>query len=181
MIFAVWNIAPTGERQKGGQFCETHLPPVDQPSHARRAGGGTSRRATGTAAQTEEWFTKKLPSRGLPLRPAQQDMALDIARVLDMTIPNRAVAVLADAGVGVGKSFAYLIPILLQSRGVYVISTSTLVLQNQLLRDIDRLARWMSHTGHSLTVSVMKGEMQYICRKRLRARMEQNETDREGL
>lgn len=107
-------------------------------------------------------------------------MALDIARVLDMTIPNRAVAVLADAGVGVGKSFAYLIPILLQSRGVYVISTSTLVLQNQLLRDIDRLARWMSHTGRSLTVSVMKGEMQYVCRQRLRGLMKLNETDSEG-
>ncbi len=179
MIYAVWAITPTGERQQEGQFCKTHLPPDDQPSHARRASGRASRRATGTVAQTEEWFTKKLPSRGLPLRPAQQDMALDIARVLDMTIPNRAVAVLADAGVGVGKSFAYLIPILLQSRGVQVISTSTLVLQNQLLRDIDRLARWMSHPGRSLTVSVMKGEMQYVCRQRLRRLMKLNETDSE--
>lgn len=184
MIFAMWESATTDERQKVGQFCAKHLPAAEQPRQAGRLGKDFSRRhslgAIDIVSQTEEWFTQRFPARGLPLRPAQQDMALDIARVLDKTIPNRAVAVLADAGVGVGKSFAYLIPILLQSHGVYVISTSTLVLQNQLLRDMDRLARWMTHTERSLTVSVMKGEMQYVCRQRLRRLMQPNDTDREG-
>ena len=52
---------------------------------------------------------------------------------------RRVVGVVAEAGTGVGKTFAYLVPLLLSGRRA-LISTATKSLQDQLfLRDLPRL------------------------------------------
>ena len=54
--------------------------------------------------------------------------------------------VVIEAGVGIGKSFAYLVPILLYNAKTFspvVIATSTIALQEQLLSDVERLKKWL--------------------------------------
>lgn len=106
-------------------------------------------------------FTDILPDHGYPLRQNQLRMARSVARAL----LNKRV-LLADAGVGIGKSFAYLIPILLRGRGVYIISTSTLVLQDQLKRDVERLIDILK-IDPPPQIIVSRGQEHYVCRQRV--------------
>src|SRR5256885_10952920 len=59
-------------------------------------------------------------------RDAQQAMAAAVARSIE-----RREALVAEAGTGVGKTFAYLVPLLLSGRRALV-STATKSLQDQL-------------------------------------------------
>ncbi|MHC4957608.1 MAG: ATP-dependent DNA helicase [Planctomycetota bacterium] len=76
-----------------------------------------------------------------------------------------------EAGTGVGKSFAYLVPALLQARereqraGPVVIATRTIALQEQLVeRDIPLLTRAL---GLDVKVALAKGRGNYVCLRRL--------------
>lgn len=110
--------------------------------------------------QVVKAFTRVLPAAGLDLRQDQRRMAVAVERVL-----ARGDLLLADAGVGIGKSFAYLAPILLNGQGFYVVSTSTLVLQDQLAGDVARLADLLGVPRPRTIVS--KGQEHYACRYRL--------------
>jgi ATP-dependent DNA helicase DinG len=70
---------------------------------------------------------------------------------------------LAEAGPGVGKTYAYLVPLL--AAGIRsVISTGTIALQDQLFeRDIPRLGRIL---GRPVRMAVLKGRNNYLCLKR---------------
>jgi ATP-dependent DNA helicase DinG len=70
-------------------------------------------------------------------------------------------ALLCEAGTGVGKSLAYLIPAATAGRTV-VISTATRALQSQLLHDDLPLAE--AALGRSIDAVVLKGRGNYICR-----------------
>src|SRR5262245_29815348 len=64
----------------------------------------------------------------------------------------------AEAGTGTGKTFAYLIPALLSGQRV-IISTGTRTLQDQLFhRDLPLLARAL---GRAATVALLKGRANY--------------------
>ena len=70
----------------------------------------------------------------------------------------------AEAGTGVGKSLAYLLPALESGQRV-VVATATKALQEQLLRqDVPIAARAL---GRELTVAVLKGRQNYLCRRQL--------------
>ena len=70
----------------------------------------------------------------------------------------------AEAGTGTGKTFAYLIPALLSGQRV-IISTGTRTLQDQLFhRDLPLLGRAL---GRAATVALLKGRANYLCRDRL--------------
>ena len=70
----------------------------------------------------------------------------------------------AEAGTGTGKTFAYLVPVLL-SRQKVIISTGTRNLQDQLfLRDLPRLRDAMASPAR---VALLKGRANYLCRHRL--------------
>ena len=70
----------------------------------------------------------------------------------------------AEAGTGVGKTFAYLVPLLLSGRRALV-STATKSLQDQLyMRDLPRLARAL---GVPVRTALLKGRASYLCRHRL--------------
>ena len=76
---------------------------------------------------------------------------------------------LIEAGTGVGKSFAYLVPAAMwavQNNTRVVISTNTINLQDQLIKkDIPNLA---SALDIDLRASVMKGRGNYLCPRLLR-------------
>src|SRR5436305_7526106 len=70
----------------------------------------------------------------------------------------------AEAGTGVGKSLAYLLPAL-QSGQRVVVATATKALQQQLLeKDVPVAAATI---GRPVTVAVLKGRQNYLCRRQL--------------
>lgn len=103
---------------------------------------------------------------GFRSRPSQAALAQAIATAID----QRELLV-AEAGTGIGKTFAYLVPALLSGQKVLV-STASRALQDQLFsRDIPRLLRAMGLS--SVSVARLKGRSNYLCPYRLqRARQE---------
>jgi len=103
-----------------------------------------------------------LLARDLPrfrARPGQTDMALSVAR----TIEDGGVLVV-EAGTGVGKTLAYVVPALLGG-GKVLFSTATKALQEQLfLRDIPRVVQTF---GFPVRLAMLKGRSSYLCAQRL--------------
>jgi ATP-dependent DNA helicase DinG len=96
--------------------------------------------------------------RFLP-RAAQDALAQRISQAIE-----EREALVAEAGTGVGKTFAYLVPLLLSGRRALV-STATKSLQDQLyLRDVPHLARAL---GAPARLALLKGRGSYLCRHRL--------------
>jgi ATP-dependent DNA helicase DinG len=93
---------------------------------------------------------------GFRERAAQRAMADAVANTFE-----HGGALLCEAGTGVGKSLAYLIPAASAGRTV-VISTATRALQSQLLRDDLPLAE--AALGRKIDAVVLKGRANYICR-----------------
>lgn len=107
--------------------------------------------------------------RGFEYRPEQQQLAVAIARALETEG-----ALLAEAGTGVGKSLAYLIPaarFALAHGRKAIISTHTINLQEQLFhKDIPTVAKAL---GVSFRAALLKGRANYLCRTRLKRALEQ--------
>ena len=73
-------------------------------------------------------------------------------------------SLVVEAGTGVGKTFAYLVPALLSGERVLV-STATKTLQDQLFaRDIPELLQAL---GLPLRLAMLKGRGSYLCQQRL--------------
>jgi ATP-dependent DNA helicase DinG len=86
-------------------------------------------------------------------------MAEAVAVALD-----RGGSLIAEAGTGTGKTFAYLVPALLAQQKV-IVSTGTRNLQDQLfLRDLPRLREVMASP---VRVALLKGRANYLCIHRL--------------
>ena len=93
--------------------------------------------------------------KGFSARPAQLDMARAVARAIDG--PSTLVA---EAGTGTGKTFAYLVPALL-SQGKVLVSTASKTLQDQLFdRDIPLVRKALARP---VTVALLKGRSNYLC------------------
>jgi len=96
---------------------------------------------------------------GFKSRPGQTRMALEVANTLEV-----GGQLVVEAGTGVGKTFAYLVPALL-SRETVIVSTATKTLQDQLFgRDIPRL---LSALGIPARVAMLKGRGSYLCLHRM--------------
>jgi len=92
---------------------------------------------------------------GYKLRPQQVEMAQAVAAAIE----SRSLLV-AEAGTGTGKTFAYLVPALL-SGGKVIISTGTKTLQDQLFgRDIPTVRGALRVP---VTVALLKGRANYVC------------------
>ncbi len=102
----------------------------------------------------------KLP--GFEARPQQLRMAELIARAI-----HRG-HVVVEAGTGVGKSFAYLVPALeaIRDKGAtVVVSTRTIALQEQLVaKDVPFLLETLDM--EDVPVALAKGRNNYVCRRR---------------
>jgi len=96
-------------------------------------------------------------------RPEQLAMVRAIAESL-----STAQHLMVEAGTGVGKSFAYLVPAALfsiQNNTRVIISTNTINLQDQLIKkDIPDLRNAL---GIDVRASVLKGRSNYLCPRRL--------------
>ena len=107
---------------------------------------------------------------GFEFRPQQQQMAAAVAEALENGEP-----LLVEAGTGVGKSLAYLIPSIrfaLQNGRKAVISTHTINLQEQLFhKDIPTVKKAL---GCQFQAALLKGRANYLCKTRLRRAMEQS-------
>ncbi|MBV8372520.1 MAG: ATP-dependent DNA helicase [Candidatus Eremiobacteraeota bacterium] len=122
-------------------------------------------KTTGTVDQVfgaDGPLSRALP--GFESRPGQVAMAQLVERGL-----LEGVHTIVEAGTGVGKSLAYLVPAVRSGKKV-VVSTGTIALQEQLVgKDIPLVARALETP---LRVTLLKGRNHYLCKQkfeRLRA------------
>ncbi len=96
---------------------------------------------------------------GFKHRPGQVELAEAIREAIE-----RTEVLVAEAGTGTGKTFAYLVPALL-SGGKVIISTGTKTLQDQLFdRDLPAVREALA-SGAS--AALLKGRANYVCLYRL--------------
>ncbi|HEX7030981.1 MAG TPA: ATP-dependent DNA helicase [Gammaproteobacteria bacterium] len=125
--------------------------------------------AAGAPTEMDDWFGAggrlEAVLDGFQARAPQQAMAAAVAETLEA----RAVLV-AEAGTGTGKTFAYLLPVLLDA-GRAIVSTGTRHLQDQLFhRDLPAL---QAAIGRPRDVALLKGRANYLCRHRLDVAVEE--------
>ena len=96
---------------------------------------------------------------GYRQRPQQMAMAESIAQAID----TRG-QLLAEAGTGTGKTFAYLVPAL-RSGGKVIVSTGTKTLQDQLFQRDLPLVR--DALQIPVSVALLKGRANYVCHHHL--------------
>ncbi|HMB22153.1 MAG TPA: DEAD/DEAH box helicase, partial [Anaerolineales bacterium] len=96
-------------------------------------------------------------------RPEQVDMLRAVTNAL-----SYGTHLMVEAGTGVGKSFAYLVPAALfamQNNTRVVVSTNTINLQDQLIqRDLPNLCQALDL---DMRFAVLKGRSNYLCPRRL--------------
>lgn len=96
---------------------------------------------------------------GFQPRTGQTDMAMAVTETLE-----HGGQLVVEAGTGVGKTYAYLVPVLLSGQRALV-STATKALQDQLFsRDIPRLVEVL---GLPIRVALLKGRSNYLCLHRM--------------
>ena len=129
-------------------------------------------------SQVEEIFSTTgilSKSSNFEFRPQQQEMAVAVARALQN---QEHLAV--EAGTGVGKSLAYLIPAILfavSQKKKAIISTHTINLQEQLTeKDLPMLTAVMGSLPEPVKFSyaMLKGRANYLCTRRLQKAMQQS-------
>ncbi len=103
-------------------------------------------------------LSRRIP--GFHARPQQVEMAQAVMDAID-----DCSVLLAEAGTGTGKTFAYLVPALM-SGGKVIVSTGTRALQDQLYqRDLPAVRDAL---GRPVTVALLKGRSNYVCHHHLR-------------
>jgi len=117
-------------------------------------------------------FAREVP--GFAPRAVQQAMAAAV----EEAIADRQMLV-AEAGTGTGKTFAYLVPALMSGKRV-IVSTGTKTLQDQLFhRDLPQVRGVL---GARLSAALLKGRANYLCLHRLdQAHKEGRFTSREQV
>jgi ATP-dependent DNA helicase DinG len=126
----------------------------------------------GFSDAVREAFSRKgilAKSRDFAYRPQQQELAVAVAEALVGANP-----LVAEAGTGVGKSLAYLLPaarFALETGRKGIISTHTINLQEQLVRKDIPIVRKI--LGDELPAVLLKGRQNYLCPLRLRRAFEQ--------
>ncbi len=103
----------------------------------------------------------RLYGPGFAPRGEQAEMAAAVARAVAENTP-----LLVEAGTGVGKTLAYLVPVVAaaaRGQGRVVVSTYTRALQVQILdHDLPRIASLLA----GLQVRLLMGRRNYLCRRR---------------
>ncbi len=124
--------------------------------------------AGNTTTEVQELFAASgLLARRLPgyrVRAQQLEMACAVARTLD-----EGGTLVAEAGTGTGKTYAYLAPALLKG-GKVLVSTGTKTLQDQLFaRDLPQLVAAMQVPA---SIALLKGRGNYLCHLHLQRTQE---------
>jgi ATP-dependent DNA helicase DinG len=126
--------------------------------------------------QVEEIFSPTgilSKAKNFEFRPQQQEMAVAVARAL-----QNGEHLAVEAGTGVGKSLAYLIPAILFAvarKKKAVVSTHTINLQEQLTeKDLPMLAAVLGSLPVKFNFTMLKGRANYLCTRRLHKAMQQS-------
>jgi ATP-dependent DNA helicase DinG len=124
----------------------------------------------GLEEQVAHFFSTEGPlskAKNFEYRPQQQAMAVAVARALE-----RGEHLVVEAGTGVGKSLAYLVPSILfavAKKKKAVVCTHTINLQEQLIdKDLPMLAQVLPVR---FECQMLKGRANYVCTRRLRKAM----------
>ncbi|MGB8981909.1 MAG: helicase C-terminal domain-containing protein [Anaerolineales bacterium] len=141
----------------GTWFDESKHPPLDNPENPIPLN-------VDEAASVLEYggpFSRYFES--FEQRPEQVDMLRAVTNAL-----SYGTHLMVEAGTGVGKSYAYLVPaafFALQNNTRVVVSTNTINLQDQLIqRDLPNLCQALDL---NLRFAVLKGRSNYLCPRRL--------------
>ena len=158
---------------------------VDAEALAGRLRRERSLRPDGPPGPVDPDYVEALLRRGSPVsgalpgfeeREEQVAMARAVADAINGADPDagQAARLIVEAGTGVGKSLAYLLPAALYAIGSgkrVVVSTNTINLQEQLIRkDLPALAGALEDAGEAgeagLKFTQLKGRANYLCLKR---------------
>ena len=105
------------------------------------------------------FFFEDIENNGFDQREGQADMACEI---VDAVVKQKHIVV--EAGVGIGKSFAYIVPLLYFHKAKndkpMVIATSTITLQTQLQSDIENMMKLLNYRPE---VVLAKGMSHFLC------------------
>src|SRR5204862_188126 len=158
MVFSWRRSRSRRTRQPRHRFGErfTHI------RDAARLGEGRGDRKLNGALQRAFAADGPLAARvaGFKLRPQQLEMAAAIHAAIE-----RTGVLVAEAGTGTGKTFAYLVPALLAG-GKVIVSTGTKTLQDQLYdRDLPAVREALAC---GTTAALLKGRANYVCLYRMK-------------
>lgn len=112
--------------------------------------------------QVDSFFIDKMQELKLEERSGQWEMALEIVQGM---IDDQHV--LVEAGVGIGKTYAYVVPLLYYHKKYgkpIIIATSTIALQEQLANDIKTIEKILDYYP---SVFIAKGQSHFLCINRL--------------
>jgi len=111
---------------------------------------------------------------GFQVRPQQQAMLEAVTEAIET---NGSVVI--EAGTGVGKTFAYLLPAFL-SGGKVIVSTGSKTLQDQLfLKDLPLVKKALKS---NVQTALLKGRANYLCKHRMRlAQFEGRYKDKQSI
>ena len=120
----------------------------------------------------DQFYEQLQGQKHIEYRPGQDTMSYDILDILS----NKEVLVI-EAGVGIGKSWAYLIPLIYASKHHknfqgFLISTSSIALEEQLKNEVRLVSKMLDI---DIDVVVAKGKNNYICQKRLEKFLKYND------
>lgn len=136
--------------------------------------------------EIDQLFYELLPSRGMAVREAQVKLCHDMFTAMDT-----GKIALCDAGVGLGKTYAYLAAGVLfrkyteqDSKRPIMVTTASIALQNAVLDEyIPFLSEVMSEAGmidRPLMAALRKGKAHYACDDRLIKRINKANLDRKN-
>jgi len=112
--------------------------------------------------KTFEILDKMEKVKGMTVREEQNNLMLDIAERID-----DGGILIAEAGVGIGKSYAYLIPGLISAKYIegapLIVSSSSIQLTEQLIKDVEGVSKICND---NFSIVVGKGQRNYPCYER---------------
>ncbi len=123
-------------------------------------------------SRESEIFLKEYVSAALDdyeIRPSQIEMMNACSRNIE-----KGGNLMSEAGTGTGKTFAYLIPIILSGKKA-IVSTKTINLQEQL---VSKDLKFLSEL-RDFSYAIAKGRANYLCLRRLNAFRTENQKEAE--
>lgn len=145
------------KKDAGAWFDESRYPPLENPEQPVPLNVDEVASILEYGGPFSQYF------ESFEQRPEQVDMLRAVTNAL--SYGNH---LMVEAGTGVGKSFAYLVPAALfslQNNTRVIVSTNTINLQDQLIqRDLPNLCQALNL---DLRFSVLKGRSNYLCPRRL--------------
>ena len=111
----------------------------------------------------EEFFKNSGPLSEIIDNFHEREDQINMAKIVNKTIEEKD-SLIVEAGTGIGKTFSYLVPALMNG-GKVVISTATKNLQDQLfLKDIPTIRDALKIP---ININILKGRSNYICQLRM--------------